>query len=172
VLADKNVVSDRYGDSVLQMPAHGQNPGIQPFAHEGARERIRAPVGQHKFPPRTILSMESSHVPDDGTVVDEKEFRDTLEPCQSFVFINANRLVREIAAGRDYRETKLSHQHVVQGSIGKQSRQIGVAGATADETVRREPSCLTLRSTMGDSGALRSLASSGDTAQFSSNMLN
>ena len=45
-------------------------------------------------------------MPDNWAVVDEEKIRHALEPGQRFALIDADRLVGEIAAGRDDRETE------------------------------------------------------------------
>ena len=117
--------SDRQGDRVFQMRAHGQAVRERLLAMDGKR-RISARPPENEFPPQNHPEDGIVDVPDDRPVVDEKKIRNAGKTNQRLPLVDADRFVRQIAAGRDNGKIDFPHQEMMQGSVGQHHSQIRI----------------------------------------------
>ena len=160
----KTLFSHRQGHGVFQMSADGQAVREQLLAVD--RERgVPARPSEDEFPPQDHPEDGIVDVPDDRPVVDQKEIRDAGQSRQGLPLIDADRFVRQIAAGCDDGELEFPHQQMMERRVGEHHSQIGIVGSQVSGDNRVCPS-VRWRRTIGDSGEVSSRASSGETEQI------
>ena len=142
VLADENLVADGQRDGIFQMRANGQNNFGSDFdelggfrticssciAIEWAAAHSRAPGAK---PFRGPASRARSNRPRAGRWggCGREKHRRCRQPFQRLVFVRANRLVAQIAAGGDDGKTEFGHQQMMQRSVRQHHAEIGIAGS-------------------------------------------
>ena len=68
-------------------------------------------------------------MPDNGTIMNEKNIGDAAEPFQGFTFVRANRFIAQVAAGGDDRKAEFGQQQVMQRRVRQHDAEMGIAGS-------------------------------------------
>ncbi len=151
VLADENLVANGERDGVFQMRTNGQNGvrssefGVRSFVGASAlasriphstictpqldgQRRVAAGAAQDQFAVEHDTHNRIVHMPDNGTIMDEKNVGDAAQPFQGFAFVGANRFVAQVAAGRHDRKSEFGHQQMMQRRVGQHRAEVRIAG--------------------------------------------
>ena len=127
VLADEDLPAHAQRHGVFQVRAYGQD--CRDFIAQKHRERriaarpAQQPGHAAHDPGHTVVD-----VAGDGTVVHQESIGDVAESLEGILFVRADRLIRQIAAGGDHGKAQLAQQQVMQWGVGQHHAQVGVAG--------------------------------------------
>ena len=95
------------------------------------RRRVAARAPQHHRPPGNDADDGIVHRPHDRPVMNQEQIGDAAEAPDGLMLVDADRLVRTVAAGGDHRESGFGQQQMVQRRVGKHDADERIAGRNA-----------------------------------------
>ena len=149
------------------------------------QRRVTSRAAQNQFAVQHHAHNRIVHVPHNRTVMDEKNIGDAAAAVRGLVFVRANRLIAQVAAGGDDGETEFGQQQMMQRRVRQHDAEIRVIGATDGQSCQRmkcangfvpfilhpvgflsvgKSERVRRSSTMGASGERNSRSSSGETS--------
>jgi hypothetical protein len=127
VLTNENIPLYAQRDRVLKLRADREDGGLR-AGHRNRQRGVAAGSPQHHFPSVHEAQNRIVDVPNDEAIVHEKVVRDAAQAIDRFTFIDANRLVAQVAAGRDNGEIQFTKQEVMERRGGEHDAEVGVSG--------------------------------------------
>ena len=108
------------------MGADSQNAWQRLFQMNRQRRIASGPAKQH-FATADDGGYRVIHVADDRPVMDKEVVGDSAESLSRLEFVDADRFVAQVSAGRDDRNSEISHQEMMQGRIGQHDAEAPAA---------------------------------------------
>src|SRR3990172_1930360 len=127
MLADECIAAQTKRNGIFQMSAHGERRML--FSRDGNGQRgISACPTQDELPPEHDAHDGIIDVSDNRPIVDEKHVGYSVQSLQGLLLLNANRLIREVAACGNDRKTEIPHKDVMQRGVRKHDTEVRVTG--------------------------------------------